>query len=110
MLEMLRLPLPVFINVTGSGALVVPTICGDKVREGGDRDTIGIGVNPVPVKETRTLVPLVPLTVRSPALGPSVAGVNEMLKPHELPVGTPGALPGAPMIGHALVSEKSDVV
>ena len=52
MLEMLRLALPVFVSVTGWGALVVPTSCGEKGKCEGVRDTAGAGVNPVPLRDT----------------------------------------------------------
>ena len=52
-------------------------------------------------------MPLVPFTVRSPARGPFVVGVNETLKPQELPFGTPGALPGEVMTGHVVFCVKS---
>ena len=109
MLEMLRLAPPVFVNETGCAALDIPTNCGEKLREPVDKDTAA-GVRPVPLKETTRLVPLVPFTVKSPARGPIVVGANETVKSHGMPIGTPGALPGAPIIGHALLCVKSDVV
>ena len=48
-----------------------------------------------------------PFTVRSPARGPFVVGVNETLKPQEPPFGTPGALPGEVMTGHVVFCVKS---
>src|SRR5258708_15545010 len=110
MMETRRLAVPVFAKVTGWGALVVPTICGEKFTEAGDRDTAGAGVNPVPLRETRRLVPLVPFTIRSPPNSPFDGGANAMLKLQELPVGTPVALPGAPNTGHVLVCAYPDVV
>src|SRR5438876_11168640 len=52
MLEMFRLAVPVFVNVTGCGALVVPTSRGEKLRLAGDRDAAGAGANPVQARET----------------------------------------------------------
>src|SRR5438552_16287277 len=52
MLEILRLAVPVFVNVTGCGALVVPTSRGEKLRLAGDRAAAGAGVNPVSLRET----------------------------------------------------------
>ena len=51
-----------------------------------------------------------PFTVRNPALGPFVVGVKKTLKPQELPLGTPGALPGELMTGHVVFCVKSPVV
>src|SRR5258708_37010329 len=92
MLETLRLAVPVFAKVTGWGALVVPTICGEKFTEAGDRDTAGAGVNPVPLRETRRLVPLVPFTIRSPPSSPFDGWANAMLKRQEFPLRAPGTV------------------
>ena len=110
MLEMLRLALPEFVNMTGWDALVVPTDCGEKVKEAGDNDTTGAVATPFPLRETTRLVPFVPFTVRRPARDPDAIGENAMLNPQEVPLAIPGALPGVATTGHVVFCAKSPLI
>jgi hypothetical protein len=88
MLVMLRAALPVFLSVTGCGLLHVPTACGGKVKEAGERLSEGVPT-PVPVRLTVWVAGLaLSVIVKVPLSEPPRVGVKVTLKVQLAPAAT----------------------
>lgn len=93
---------PVFVNVTGCGALVVVTVWVAKVRVVGKRVTVGAGP-PIPLNEIVCgLFAALSVMVTDPYRLPLAVGAKVMLRVQLAPLPT--------LEPHELVSAKSPVV
>jgi len=80
-LETARAAVPLLVNVTVCGALVVPTACDPNESEVGEKLAEAVGASPVPVRWTSCEVLLVALSVivKVPVRVPAAVGVQVTL-------------------------------
>jgi hypothetical protein len=99
MLAMLSAAVPVLVNVTVCGRLVVPAACAGKFSWLADKEAIGVDAVPKPANLTVSgLFWVLPVTVIEPLWSPADVGLKVTV--------TVQLFPGASVAPHVLVSEK----
>ena len=83
---------PVLVRLTTWAALVVPTVCVEKLKLPGEIETAGCEEKPLPLRLTLLrfwALPSDPVTVSAPNREPTAVGVNVTLNTQEVPPLTP---------------------